>query len=185
MTTLPHSFKLEYSHTHIKEQVAHLGKEISVWANQVWEDSHTDLLTIPVLRGGIFFFADLVREITSSVEIAPAQTWAYELEQNAVMRSEIKVRIDDVPAKGRSILLIDDICDSGKTLAALSESMREAGAVEVKSAVLIRRSIEDQAFTPDWVGFEYVGPEWFVGYGMEDSGRWRNLPDIYIIQQSK
>ncbi|MCB0353636.1 MAG: hypothetical protein KDD64_08935 [Bdellovibrionales bacterium] len=185
MLDIPKSFHLQYSRRQIQDRVEKLGREISLWSSEVWEHSHSDILTIPVLRGGIFFFADLVREISGSVEIFPAQTWAYEPGVNQVMRSDVKVRIDDIPAKGRAILLIDDICDSGKTLQALSEALRQSGALEVRSAVLIRRAVHEQAYDPEWVGFEYVGPEWFVGYGMEDSGRWRNLADIFVIQQNE
>jgi hypoxanthine-guanine phosphoribosyltransferase len=38
-------------------------------------------------------------------------------------------------------------------------------------------------FDPNWIGFQYEGPEWFVGYGMDDCDRWRNLGSIYIIQK--
>jgi hypoxanthine phosphoribosyltransferase len=180
---IPSNFKLQYSEQDIGSAVSRMGDEISNWAEVVWKESHTDLIAIPVLRGGIFFFADLVRKIRHSVEISPVQTWAYSSTENAVQRSEIRVSIDQVPSRGRSILLIDDICDSGRTLAALKEALLNAGAHDVRAAVLIRRVMEEQCFSPDWSGFEYRGHEWFVGYGMEDCGRWRNLPATYIIAQ--
>ena len=64
----------------------------------------------------------------------------------------------------------------------MSERLLERGAREVRSAVLIRRLINDPAYTPTWSAFDYGGEEWFVGYGMEDGERWRNLPGVYIIQ---
>lgn len=181
---IPANFKLLYSEQQIAESVARMGADISVWADEVWRRSHTDIITIPVLRGGIFFFADLVRKINHSVEIAPVRTWAYTNTENGVQRPEVKVSLDDVPAQGRSVLLIDDICDSGRTLAVLKQALLDAGALEVRSAVLIKRVLDQKTFEPDWVGFSYTGHEWFVGYGMEDCERWRNLPSSYIIQQS-
>lgn len=183
MQDLPKSFREQYTRRDIAARVDSLGLEISEWADTVWQQSHTDLLTIPVLRGGIFFFADLVRRINRSVEISPAQTWAYDPNANNVMLDAVRVLVDEVPARGRAVLLVDDICDSGKTLRALSDTLLGAGALEVRSAVLIQRALENQAFDPHWVGFEYNGDEWFVGYGMEDCGRFRNLPDIYTIVQ--
>ena len=67
---------------------------------------------------------------------------------------------------------------------ALSKLLVELGAREVKTAVLIRRVIENPIFMPDWIGFNHKGPEWFVGYGMDDSNRFSNLSDIYVIQKA-
>lgn len=179
---IPSHFSPKFSRSQIQAAVDRLGAEITEWALEVWRSSHSDVVAIPILRGGLFFFADLVRAIETSVYIAPAQTWGYVPAANAVQSDQVRVNIENVPAKGRSILLVDDICDSGKTLEALKAALLEKGATSVKSAVLIRRVLEKQHATPDWVGFEYHGDEWFVGYGMEDSDRWRNLPDVHIIQ---
>ncbi len=178
---IPTSFRLLYSDEDIQKAVRRLGAEIGDWANGTWDESHTDLLAIPILRGGLFFFADLVREVSQSVEIAPARTWAYEDNENAVQKMQVKVNIDSVPAKGRNILLVDDICDSGRTLKVLKQHLLDAGARVVRSAVLVRRKLKDAVFEPDWIGFEYDGSEWLVGYGMDDCDRWRNLPSIHII----
>jgi hypoxanthine phosphoribosyltransferase len=180
---LPANFKLQYKREDIDAAVQRMGKEITDWAEKVWDESHTDLVAIPVLRGGIFFFADVVRHIDSSVEIAPIRTWVYESTENNVQRSEPRVSLEGVHARGRSVLLVDDICDSGKTLKLLTKTFLDAGALEVKSAVLVKRITDEQTFDPNWIGFSYRGPEWMVGYGMEDCNRWRNLPSIYIIQQ--
>jgi hypoxanthine phosphoribosyltransferase len=178
---LPAALQPQYSADAIAEQVARIGTEISAWAKEVWQHSHTDILAIPVLRGGIFFFADLVRNIEHSVEIAPARTWAYE--KIATQRTEVEVNIQHVPAKGRAVLLVDDICDSGRTLQVLRQSLLDAGARVVRSTVLIKRILAEKTFEPDWVGFSYQGPEWMVGYGMDNDDRWRNLPSIYVIRQ--
>lgn len=180
---LPPHFKELYSGSQIDAAVKRLGKEIGSWASEVWARSHTDILAIPVLRGGIFFFADLVREVTHSVEIAPARAWAYQHGENAVMTSEVGINIDEIPARGRSLLVVDDICDSGRTLQALREALMRAGAYEVRSAVLIKRALPGETFGPDWVAFNYSGAEWFVGYGMDDADRWRNLPAAYVMQK--
>ena len=180
---VPAQYKVLYSPADIAREVKRMGQEISTWCAKVWEESHTDVIAIPVLRGGVFLLTDLVREIDRSVEIVPARTWAYEVGQNAVERSEVTVDLGGVPAQGRHVLLVDDICDSGKTLKTLSAALIKMGALEVKSAVLIRRKIEHEIVVPDYVAFNYTGPEWFVGYGMEDAERWRNLPSVCIIRQ--
>jgi hypoxanthine-guanine phosphoribosyltransferase len=57
-----------------------------------------------------------------------------------------------------------------------------AGATAVAQAVLIRREGAG-TFEPTFIGWDYNGPEWFVGYGMDDNGRHRNLADIYVIEK--
>ncbi len=181
---LPSNFKVLHTRDDIQRMVKRMGGEITKWCQKVWEESHTDVIAIPVLRGGIFIFADLVREIECSVEICTARTWAYHVGENAAQRPEVSVSLEGVPAKGRHVLVIDDICDSGRTLKTLSESLKKMGALEVRSAVLVQREIEEEIFTPDWVGVKYAGKEWFVGYGMEDAERYRNIPHLCIIQQN-
>ena len=181
---IPKNFQLCYSSTQISKTVNQLGADISKWTEKIWEDSHSDIVAVPILRGGIFFFADLVRAVQGSVEIAPVKAWGYVEGENAKLNDHVQVDVGSIPAKGRRVLLVDDICDSGRTLYALKEKLLGAGALEVRSAVLIKRETEENKFAPDWVGFVYSGPEWFVGYGMEDSERWRNLNSVYLIKQS-
>ena len=180
---VPSYFQALYSAQQIKDANTRIGKEISAWAENVWRHSHTDLLTVPVLRGGIFFFSDLVREISSSVELAPTFSQGYENSENTQTK-QVKVDISGIPARGRAVLLVDDVCDSGRTLQVMTTKLKEAGAQEVRSAVLVKRLIDNPTYHPDWSGFEYRGPEWFVGYGMDDCNRWRNLDSIFIIKKA-
>lgn len=181
---IPKNFKLTYNDQQIRQSVSRIGAEITKWAATVWQDSHTDVIAIPVLKGGLFFFSDLVRAVDASLEMAVAQSMAYVAGVNEAAIPQVKINISQVPAKGRRILLIDDICDSGRTLQALQEGLLAEGALEVRSAVLIKRAVQAKIFEPDWCAFEYPGDEWFVGYGMEDGHRYRNLPGVYIIQKS-
>ena len=178
--TTPHQYKPLYSKEDIHREIQRIGKDITVWCDKVWRDSSADVLAIPVLRGGIFLFSDLVREISSSVQIAPARSWAYQASENTAL-PEVEVDLATVPAKGRHVLIVDDICDSGRTLKALKEGLIKLGALEVKTAVLIQREVKEQHFNPDWACFHYSGQEWIVGYGMDDAERWRNLPFVGII----
>ena len=182
MHTQQHFRKL-FTRDQIGERTRKLGSEITSWAEQIWQGTAQDILAIPVLRGGIFFFADLVRAIDCSVEVMPAQSWNYEVGKNWAMNEDVRIDISRVSAQGRSVLLVDDICDSGKTLMALSNAMMKEGAAEVRAAVLIRRKIEQPIANPEYIGFDFTGDDWFVGYGMEDGERYRNLPEIYVIEK--
>ena len=181
---IPSNFILHYSQDCIQARVKELGAEVSAWVEDIRRRTGADVLTIPVLRGGIFFFADLVRQFRTSVDISPVRAWAYNASQNT-QEDAVRLSLDGVAAERRSVLLVDDICDSGNSLHALTESFVKAGAHEVRSAVLVRRKLASAPIVPDYVGFEYEGDEWFVGYGMDDCDRWRNLPGIYIIKQGQ
>jgi hypoxanthine phosphoribosyltransferase len=181
--TVPPRFKVQFSREEIEARVAELGEEIGNWCQRVWDESHTDVLTIPVLRGGLFFFSDLVRKINCSIEIAPVRTVGYDPTTSGVQKDSVSVIADGLAVKGRVVLIVDDICETGKTLEVLEKTLLDNGAREVRTAVLIRRLLNRPTFVPCWVGFDYPGTEWFVGYGMDDGDRWRNLPSVYIIRR--
>ena len=180
---IPANFKLQFSEERIHSRVKELGTEIDEWCKSVWAESRTDVVAIPVLRGGVYFFSDLSRCITSSIEIAPVKTSAYDAGTNSAKAVTVEQFADPVQIKGRVVLVVDDVCDSGRTLEQLERSLLERGAREVRTVVLVRRLLPRPTFVPCWVGLEYSGPEWFVGYGMDDSERWRNLPGVYIIKR--
>lgn len=180
---IPGYFSELYSASAISERVIELGAEIRPWCERVWAESHTDVLAVPVLRGGIFFFADLVRALGVSVEIAPLKTESYESGVNGIERSSVSIYADNLAVKGRVVLIVDDICDSGRTLEQLEQELLARGAREVRTVTLIRRLLDKPTFVPCWVGFQYKGLEWFVGYGMDDGERWRNLPGVHIIKK--
>jgi hypoxanthine phosphoribosyltransferase len=178
---IPANFRIQYSQQQILSRVKELGAEIDEWCKSVWRESRTDVVAIPVLRGGVYFFADLSRHIGSSIEIAPVKTSAYDAGTNAAKEVTVDQFADPVQIKGRVVLVVDDVCDSGRTLEQLERSLLERGAREVRTVVLVRRLLPRPTFVPCWVGLEYSGPEWFVGYGMDDNERYRNLPDVYVI----
>jgi len=178
---VPSHYRLQYSTDDIQRRVGELGEEITGWAREVYENSGQDVVGIPILRGGIFFFADLVRAINHSVETSPVRTWGYATETKS-LHDKMAVDLQGLKPEGRSVLLVDDICDSGRTLLQLSKDLKDMGAVDVRAATLVRRDMDD-TFFPDYVGFTYSGDEWFVGYGMEDDDRFRNLGDIYVMEK--
>jgi hypoxanthine phosphoribosyltransferase len=178
---IPEHYKLIYNRLQIGDAVKTIAKQVSPWLNEAREQTGQDVVAIPVMRGGMFFFCDLARQLDYSVDLRLARTWGYDIGSHSASK-EIRIDLSDVDAKDRSILLIDDICDSGRTLKALQQNLLKAGARAVRSAVLIRRLIEPLTYEPEYCGFEFLGSDWFVGYGMEDNERWRNLPEIYTIE---
>lgn len=181
---IPNNYSMIYSEDKIQEAVVALGAQVNAWACSVWDETGKDVLALPVLRGGLFFFADLVRQVKVSIEVAPVKTWAYEVGQNAVHKPEVKIDLYAADVKDRAVLVVDDFCDSGRTLKALRSELEVSGAKAIRTVTLVKRLIDNPSYMPDWCGLEYCGDEWLVGYGLEDGERWRNLPSIYTIQSS-
>jgi len=175
---LPKNFKLTFSKEQIDKSIISLSKQISLWANQ----STLDVVGIPVLRGGLFFYADLVRQVDCSIELAPVRSSSYVADVNNIQSEEVKIDTYNKDVKNRNILLIDDICDSGRTFKLLKERLKSLGALDIKTACLIKRELMNPIFNPDYVCFNYPGSEWFVGYGMADKERYSNLDSVYIIK---
>lgn len=179
---VPSNYKLKYSPELIQQNVERVGNEVGHWLSDIEFNLDSQILALPVMRGALFFFADLIRKIPYSVEIAPVRVQAYEGDQNKLKDTPVQIRMEDISVKGRTVLVVDDICDSGKTLSTLVRTLFSMGAEEVKTAVLIKRDLEGCLYQPDYIGFEYRGDEWMVGYGMDDKYRWRNLAGIYAIE---
>jgi hypoxanthine phosphoribosyltransferase len=181
----PDRFRLIYSKAQINDAIQPIAREISGWCSNTYNETGRDVIAVPILRGGLFFFVDLVRCLTNTVQVQPVRTMGYLTDQVGVTAPELQIDLMDCQARDRSILLVDDICDSGRTLKHLTTHLLRAGAREVRAAVLIQRVIVNPEFDPEWKVFQYSGDEWFVGYGMEELDRYRNLSDVYIIQPSK
>jgi hypoxanthine phosphoribosyltransferase len=182
---IPANFVELFPQDAIAQRVQELGAELREWCKRVWDESHTDVLALPVLRGGLFFFADLVRAIGFSVEMAPIRTQAYEPLVPGAQKATVSIFAEGLAVKGRVVLVVDDICDTGRTLEELEKELLARGAREVRTVTLIRRLLDTPTFVPCWVGFQHAGPEWFVGYGMDDGERWRNLPGVFVIKKDQ
>ena len=86
--------------------------------------------------------------------------------------------------KGRHVLLLDDILDTGRTLHAVSVRLIEEGATAVHTAVLLAKDKQRaQEVSADYVGFE-IRDEFVVGYGLDYKGKYRNLPYVGVLKDS-
>lgn len=176
---VPDTFKIAYTKKDIEARLQSLSEEVSAWANDSIKRTGQQAMAVCILRGGIFFYTDLLRALKVSVEPAFIRTYSYSSSSNVRNEGSVRVAMGDIAADGRAILLVDDICDTGATLRKLHNVFSELGAASVESSVLIRRRIPNSLFSPTWSAFDYDGVDWFVGYGMEDKNRFCNLESVY------
>lgn len=159
-------------------------KAINALGQQLTKDyQDKEVLAVGVLRGAAIFMADIVRAMDVYVDIDFMAVSSY---GNATVSSgEVKIIKDlDSQVKGRHILVVEDIIDTGRTLKYLVDLFNHRGAASVKVCTLLdkpeRRVIKD--LTPDYVGLE-VPDEFLVGYGLDFKQKYRNLPYIGVLKE--
>ncbi|MGN0838561.1 MAG: hypoxanthine phosphoribosyltransferase [Pyramidobacter sp.] len=161
----------------IAEKVRQLGAEISR------KYKGQDLYVIGVLRGAAIFMADLVRCIDSfvnvSLEFIKASSYGTSTESSGTVTVQQPAPLN---VKGKHILIVEDIVDSGRTLKKLREYFIALGAESVEICTLLDK--KERRVTD--VEIEYSGfdiPDVFVvGYGMDYDGKLRNLPSIHVLR---
>lgn len=159
-------------------------KRVETMAREVDRDFPAGpVVVIILLKGALVFAADLLRRIPRELSIECLNVASY----HGGLESSGKVDFLDrnfPEVKGMHVLLLDDILDTGRTLAAVSKRLEEEGAVAVHTGVLLakdkKRAEEVEA---DYVGFE-IGDEFVVGYGLDYKGKYRNLPYVGVLKLS-
>lgn len=164
----------------IARRVAEMGTQI---ASDLEIDSGSDrLVVVPVLTGALVFTADLVRTMPMRLRLELIQASSYP----GKATTSQGVTLENGPTEalsGAHVLIVDDIFDSGRTLAAVRDLVRAADAASVRTAVLLRKDVRrDVDMQPDYVGFD-VPDAFVVGYGLDYDGWYRNLPNIAVLRQ--
>lgn len=181
---LPQNYHLVYPETVIKEAVQRIASQLTEYACEVsGKNQGKELLVLMVREGGIYFGCAVTQEIKAPIEIATIMTKTYETGTNQTKATRAQVDFGTISVKDRDIVLIDDIDDLGKNRLLLLETVTRMGARSCKFAVLINRR-GSKPTEPDFIGLNYDGEEWFVGFGMDDRGKWRHLKQIYLIKNS-
>ena len=165
-----------YDNVVLRRRVAELAAEISrAYAG-------LEITAVIIMNGGVFFAADLLRRIEVPICLDSLAAGSY---LHHASTGQLTVRGGmKLDMKGRHVLLIDDILDTGFTLAELQRKIMAAGAASCRTCVLIDKEIppEKKHTKADWFGFR-APAEYLVGYGMDSDEHYRNLPDICILRE--
>jgi hypoxanthine phosphoribosyltransferase len=138
------------------------------------------LTIVGVLTGSVVLMADLIRVLDLPMRVGVLQASSYRgattIRGELVINSELMLDIS-----GRDVLLVDDIFDTGHTLARTIEKMREFGPTSIRSAVLLRKHGRQEVdYLPDFVAFD-IPDEFVVGYGLDYEDMYRNLPYLAAL----
>ncbi|HMM69240.1 hypoxanthine phosphoribosyltransferase [Gudongella oleilytica] len=167
--------KVLISRDEISNRVREMGKEISK------DYRGKDLVIVSLLRGSFIFTADLAREMDIPVEIEFMTTASYGHAEISSGRVEI---LQDIRGeiKGKSVLIVDDIIDSGHTLLKVMEHLEEREPASIKICVMLDKPSRRQVdLVPDYVGYE-IPDVFIVGYGLNYGDHYRNIPYIFTFE---
>jgi hypoxanthine phosphoribosyltransferase len=177
-TALPELRHLDHvlvSEAAIRKRVRALAEKI----NRAYRGE--ELTVIAIVNGALIFAADLLRQLRTPLRLDCLRAASYHQGTQAggkpVIVDNLKLDIS-----GRQVLLVDDILDTGNTLAAVRQLLLAKGAARVRTCVLLdKRARRKVPFEAEYVGFE-IPDEFVVGYGLDFNERYRNLPCIGVLK---
>lgn len=158
-------------------------RRVAELAQQIARDYQGKPLTIVgVLTGSLIFLADLVRHLDLQLRIGLIQASSYRGESTTP--GELMVGPELLPeVRGRHVLLLDDILDTGQTLSRLVNRLQELGVASLRTAVLLRKQGRQTAsLEPDYTGFE-IPDVFVVGYGLDFNDEHRHLPYLAVLTE--
>lgn len=169
--------RIMFSEEQIKARVEEVAKQIT----KDYQGKRP--LAISILKGSLIFFADLIRDIDLPMELDFMAVSSYGA--GTTSSGKLKIKKDcDSDVKGRDVLIVEDILDSGFTLSNLKKMLLDRGAKSVKIVTLLdkfaRRTV---AIEPDYNGFQ-IEDEFVIGYGLDYNENYRALPYVGILKRS-
>lgn len=167
--------KVMLTEQEVDAKICEIGKQIS-------EDyAGKQVHLVCVLKGGSFFMCELAKRITVpvSLDFMSVSSYGGETKSSGVVKI---VKDLDEPLKGKDVIVVEDIVDSGRTLSYLMEMLRDRGPASLRLCTLLdkpdRRVVDVHV---DYTGFQ-IPDEFVVGYGLDYDQRYRNLPYIGKVE---
>lgn len=152
-------------------------------AGQISKDlAGTDIIALCVLKGAMFFCADLVRHMDSDVALDFIQISSY---GNQKYSSGVVTILKEpqMDMRGKSVLIVEDIIDSGLSIREVNNYIENRGAAIVKTAAFLDKpKARKVPFTPSYVGFT-IDPQFVIGYGLDFAEKYRNIPEVQVLSE--
>jgi len=162
----------------IRQRVAAIAADLKA----VFGDGEFTIVSL--INGAVMFTADLMREIDNPVRLDCIRVSSYGQKTKSIGTPQVIYSLT-LDIKDRHVLLIDDILDTGKTLALVSKLIRELQPASLRTCVLLdKKERREVAIEADFVGFD-IPNKFVVGYGLDFAERYRNLPYIGVLKPEK
>ena len=155
-------------------RIAQLGAEVSA------DYQGRDLLLIGVLKGAVFFMADLMRHLTvpCEVDFMAISSYGDSTDSSGIVRI---LKDLDINIEGRDVLVVEDIIDSGLTLSYLMRNLESREPASLEVCALMTKPARREIDVPvRYIGFE-IADRFVVGYGLDLAERYRNLPYVAVL----
>lgn len=153
--------------------------ELAAEINQSFEFD----VILSALAGAFMFTTDLCRAMANfkhRIAFIKASSYGSGMESSGKLKVTGLEKLD---LKGKRVLIVDDILDTGRTMSTLVSMLKEAGATDIRTCVLMnkeeRRTVD---FHADYVGFE-IANEFVVGYGLDFDENYRTLPEVWTLEE--
>ena len=168
--------KVLFTQEDIDGIVSRLGEEITR------DYAGKDLVLIAVLRGAVVFMGDLMRkiELPTNIDFMDVSSYGDGVKSSGIVRI---IKDLDIDIRGRDVLIVEDILDSGLTLKYLMKNLESRKPASLEVAAFLWKDVEDRtsAITPKYVG-THCPDAFVVGYGLDYAERYRNLPYLGILK---
>lgn len=167
--------KVLFSSSDIKDRISELGKEITQ------DYKYKNLLLVSILRGGVIFLSDLIKEIDLPLSIDFMSISAYGI--NGASTGVVRITKDlDESIEGKDVLIVEDIIDTGLTISYLLRNLKSRFPNSLEICTLLDRDIRRIAdINIKYIGFK-IGEKYIVGYGLDYKQKFRNLQSIYELK---
>ena len=163
-----------FSKSQIEERVAEMGRQISA------DFAGSELIALCVLKGAVFFCSDLVRNVSLDVALDFIQVSSY---GNQKYSSGVVTILKEpqLDMHGKSVLIVEDIIDSGLSMREVFRYIESRGAERVKTATFLDKpKARKVPFEADYVGFS-IDPQFVIGYGLDYAEKYRNIPEVQVL----
>ena len=175
MPDMPVLDRILFSPEQLKARVEELGRQISA------DYRGKQPLFVGILRGSIMFYADLLREVSVDCTMDFMCLSSY---SGTSSTGEVRTMLDlRESIKGRHVVIVEDIVDTGLTLDYLMKNLQNRGAASIEICCLLDKPANRKAeITPKYVGFQ-IENEFVIGYGLDYNELYRNLPYVGVFKK--
>ena len=158
-----------------------INERVAEMARQITDDlAGHEVIALCVLKGAMFFCADLVREMKMDVALDFIQISSYG--NNKYSSGVVTIlKEPQLDMRGKAVLIVEDIIDSGLSIREVYNYIESRGAAMVKTAAFLDKpKARKSPFAPDYVGFS-IDPQFVIGYGLDFAEKYRNVPEVQVL----